>query len=245
MNRDADPNNKPLIGVAPGYFPKENAWWLMGKESYTHSIWDTGGIPVLLTHPNSTGKVEEFTSKIDALVLTGGPDLPIEYYGGSSYDLNGEEPMHANRVAFDRQVFEAFRDEGKPVLAICAGHQHINVVHGGGLWEDVPSQMPGALDHGDYKGPVVNHTVEVDKNSLVYDILRDTAPTVNSTHHQGIKTLGTGLKATAWSADGLVEAMEPENGKAKFVAVQWHPEQMQKDEKQMALFRWLVEEAGN
>jgi len=100
----------------------------MGRESYTHSIWDTGGISVLLTHPNSTGKVEEFTRKIDALVLTGGPDLPIEYYGGSLYDLNGEEPMHPNRVAFDQQVFEAFRDAGKPILAICAGHQHINVV---------------------------------------------------------------------------------------------------------------------
>ena len=117
----------------------------MGRESYTHSIWDTGGISVLLTHPNSTGKVEEFTRKIDALVLTGGPDLPIEYYGGSLYDLNGEEPMHPNRVAFDQQVFEAFRDAGKPILAICrrpSTHQCST----GSLWEDIPSQMPGALE---------------------------------------------------------------------------------------------------
>jgi len=67
---------------------------------------------------------------------------------------------------------------------------------------------------------------------------------VNSTHHQGIRDLGKNLIPVAFSPDGLIEAVEPINGEAKFLAVQWHPEQMQHDEIQMKLFEWLVEEAA-
>ena len=102
----------------------------------------------------------------------------------------------------------------------------------------------GALDHGDYKGPVVNHAVEIHQSSLLKDVLGVSHTTVNSTHHQGIRDLGKKLTPVAYAPDGLVEAVEPINGKTKFLAVQWHPEQMPQDKIQMKLFRWLVEEAA-
>ncbi len=114
---------------------------------------------------------------------------------------------------------------------------------GGTLYEDVPSQLTGAMDHGDYKGPVVNHAVEVEQSSLLKDVLENETPTVNSTHHQGIRRLGEGLVPVAYAPDGLIEAVEPVNGESSFLAVQWHPEQMQDDSTQMKLFRWLIEEA--
>lgn len=217
----------------------------MSKEAYSHCVWEAGGIPVILTYPNGHGDITEATDAIDALLMIGGPDLPIEYYGGSSYDLKGEEPMHTNRVEFDRQIFQSCRKADKPILGICAGIQHINVIFGGTLYEDIPSQLPGHIDHGTYNGDTATHPVEIDNTSLLLDITRESAVPVTSTHHQGIRNLGEKLKATAWSSDGLVEAVEPVNGEGRFIAVQWHPELMRDDPHQLRLFRWIVEEAGD
>lgn len=235
--------HRPLVGIAPGYFVKEGAYWHMAREGYSQCVWKSGGIPLILTYPEEEKGAGDIADGLDGLILTGGPDLPIDVYGGAPYDLKGEEPMHPARVSFDRKIFDAFIQRQKPVLAVCAGLQVINVMNGGTLYEDVPSQLAGALDHGDYTRPVVSHSVELDQSSLLREILSDDVPIVNSTHHQGIRLLGDNLKPVAHAPDGLVEAVEPANGEAKLVAVQWHPEQMQEDKKQMRLFRWLVEEA--
>ena len=236
--------NSPLIGIAPGYFIKENTYWHMTREAYSQSIWKADGIPLLLTYPKKEYHVSDIADQLNGLILSGGPDLPIKIYGGSPYDLKGEQPMHPARVSFDRKILDAFIKRKKPVLAICAGLQLINIMNDGTLFEDVSSQLKGALDHGDYKGPVVNHSAEIDQSSLLRNVLGSSCPTVNSTHHQGIRDLGKNLTPVAYAPDGLIEAVEPINGKAKFLAVQWHPEQMQHDEIQMKLFEWLVEEAA-
>ncbi len=236
--------NRPLIGIAPCYFVKENAYWHMAQEAYSQSVWKAGGIPLLLTYPEDESKVSDVADHLDGLILTGGPDLPIGIYGGAPYDMKGEEPMHPARVSFDRKIFDAFFQSQKPILAVCAGLQIINVMRSGTLYEDVPSQLTGAMDHGDYKGPVVKHSVEVEKSSLLRDVLGNVTPTVNSTHHQGIRQLGEGLLPIAYAPDGLIEAVGPVNGESSFLAVQWHPEQMQEDPTQMKLFHWLIEEAN-
>ncbi len=237
--------NSPLIGIAPGYFIKENAFWHMTREAYSQSIWKADGIPLLLTYPEKELHVSDIADQLNGLILTGGPDLPIDAYGGSPYDLKGEEPMHSARISFDRKILGAFIKRNKPVLAVCAGLQLINVMNGGTLYEDVPSQLKGALDHGDYKGPVVNHAVEIHQSSLLKDVLGLSHTTVNSIHHQGIRGLGKNLTPVAYAPDGLIEAVEPIKGEVKFLAVQWHPEQMQQDKIQMKLFKWLVEEAAD
>ncbi|MFQ6615252.1 MAG: gamma-glutamyl-gamma-aminobutyrate hydrolase family protein [Fidelibacterota bacterium] len=235
---------RPVIGINPYYYSLEDVFWMATKEAYAHRIWEQGGIPFILTHPRSQGSVSDIARVIDGLTLIGGPDLPVNSYGGSRYDLKGEEPMHPDRVSFDRQIFECCRDQGKPILGICAGLQHINVIHGGDLYEDIASQLPGAIDHGDYKGPTVRHEVTVDNDSLLYRITGQRTLTVTSTHHQGIKRVGSRLKPTAWSGDGLVEAVESASDDGTFVAVQWHPEKMGDDPHQKTLFRWLVEESA-
>ncbi len=236
--------NRPLIGIAPGYFVKDNAYWHMAREAYSQSVWKADGIPLVLTYPEDESKMSDVACQLDGLILTGGPDLPIEIYGGVSYDMKGEEPMHPARVSFDRKIFDTFIQNQKPVLAVCAGLQIINVMRNGTLYEDVPSQLTGAMNHGDYKGPVVKHSMEVEKSSLLSDVLANETPTVNSTHHQGIRRLGKGLNPVAYAPDGLIEAVEPANGESPFLAVQWHPEQMQDDPTQMKLFHWLIEEAA-
>ena len=237
--------NSPLIGIAPGYFIKENAYWHMAREAYSQCVWKANGFSLVLTYPEKEDHVSDIADQLNGLILTGGPDLPIDVYGGSPYDLKGEEPMHSTRVSFDRKILDAFIERKKPVLAICAGLQLINIMNDGTLYEDVSSQLKGALDHGDYKSPVVNHAVEIHQSSFLKDVLGISHTTVNSTHHQGIRGLGKKLTPVAYAPDGLIEAVEPINGEAKFLAVQWHPEQMQQDKIQMKLFKWLVEEAAD
>jgi putative glutamine amidotransferase len=65
---------------------------------------------------------------------------------------------------------------------------------------------------------------------------------VCSTHHQGVKDLGKGLKINAKSPDGLVEGIElPEN--PKIVGIQWHPEKDPQSEASRRLLRGLVQMA--
>ena len=213
-------------------------------EAYSQSIWKTGGIPVLLTYPGDDSKVSNLTDYLDGLILTGGPDLPIELYGGMPYNMKGEDPMSPERFSFDSTIFEAFANINKPILAVCAGLQIINVINGGTLYEDIPSQLNGALDHGDYKGPPIKHAVDIIQSSNLGDVLGVKTHIVKSIHHQGIRNIGHHLKPVAYAPDGLIEAVEPANWEVSFIAVQWHPEQMQDDKIQMKLFRWLLELAS-
>ncbi|MFQ6674031.1 MAG: gamma-glutamyl-gamma-aminobutyrate hydrolase family protein [Fidelibacterota bacterium] len=240
----------PVIGISPYYYSLQNAFWMATKETYVHRIWDHGAMPFLLTHPNSNGSVSDIANFIDGLMLIGGPDLPVDTYGGTPYDLQGEAPMHLNRISFDREIFESCHERGKPILAICAGFQHINVIHGGTLIEDIASQVPASIDHGEFKGKISYHSVTVDRHSHLFQILGEEQIFVNGTHHQGIRDLGDGLRASAVSEDGLIEAIEPigalnagDNTEASFIGVQWHPELMDNDPSQKKLFQWLVSEA--
>jgi putative glutamine amidotransferase len=112
----------------------------------------------------------------------------------------------------------------KSALGICRGIQLFNVLLGGTLYQDIPSEMPGAFTHA--RGPPYDtpaHDVEVERGTPLYELVQRSVIQVNSYHHQGIKTAASRLKPMAKSGDGLVEAAYlPER---RFVwAVQWHPE---------------------
>jgi putative glutamine amidotransferase len=63
---------------------------------------------------------------------------------------------------------------------------------------------------------------------------------VNSLHHQAIKRLGHGLKVTAHSEDGLVEAVEAADDYPFLMAVQWHPEEIADHPEQRKIFELFV-----
>ena len=69
------------------------------------------------------------------------------------------------------------------------------------------------------------HKVTIKKGTPLYDIIGAEQISVNSYHHQAIRTLGAGLHVTAVSdADGVIEAIEHDT--LPIMAVQWHPERM-------------------
>ncbi len=234
---------KPLIGLNPYYFEYSDAMWNGSKDRYFTAIWAAGGIPVTLHYPDQDDSINEIAQAVDGLLLVGGPDLPNDIYNGNHPELLDSDVMVPKREKFDRNIFLAMYNLRKPMLAICVGMQHINVIRGGTLYEDLTEQLDGSVYHGEFNGECAHHTVKLEKNSLINKVIGDDDSEITSTHHQGIRTLGSGLKPVSWSDDGLIEAIEDTKIPDAFLAVQWHPELMLDDEDQINLFKWLVQES--
>jgi putative glutamine amidotransferase len=118
----------------------------------------------------------------------------------------------------------------KPILGVCRGVQLINVACGGSLYQHVPEQYSKGVKHdcfpsaGVYTRDYLAHPVRVEAGSRLASLLGEAAD-VNSMHHQGIKRLAPGLRASAFAPDGLIEGVEGYNGQY-LVGVQWHPEEL-------------------
>ena len=142
-------------------------------------------------------------------------------------------------------LFRMVYDENKPLLGICRGIQYINVVMGGTLYQDLPSEHPSDTEHHQmppYDVPV--HSVKIIEDSPLYKLLKKETLMVNSYHHQAIKMLAPKLSVMAVSEDGLVEAVYVPN--KKFIwGIQWHPElSYLADENSRKIFSEFIMMAG-
>ena len=134
------------------------------------------------------------------------------------------------RIILNTPFQEIFRQR-KPLLAICRGHQILNVALGGTLIVDIPTQVPKALNHSrtDKKDKIV-HEVDVAGGSILAEVAADKSLGVNSSHHQAVAKIAKPLRITAVSIDGIVEGLELEAADRHLLpyllAVQFHPERL-------------------
>jgi putative glutamine amidotransferase len=183
----------------------------------------------------------------DGMLLTGGVDVaPAEYGDVTRHPTVEIDPVRDRfEIALARQALE--RD--LPVLAICRGAQVLNVAAGGTLIQDIPSSHPEALTHRiDMPRNAVAHVVRVTPETQLATLLApEMTPNhevaVNSRHHQAVRDLAPDLVASAYSPDGLVEAIE-KPGAAFCVGVQWHPENFWETGEFSGLFRGLIAAAA-
>jgi putative glutamine amidotransferase len=210
---------------------------------YPAAVSAAGGIPVVLP-PMSAGD-DALLERLDALVLSGGPDIDPGLYGAHPHPHLG--PVERDADPRERDVLRRAEERGMPVLAICRGMQLVNVSRGGTLWQDLPTERPSDLDHRQTgPGTRTTHDVEVDPDSLLGRLTgaADHGPTlaVNTFHHQAVRDLGEGLRITARSPDGVVEGIEATDHPF-LVGVQWHVESLVADARHAGLFAGLVEAA--
>jgi putative glutamine amidotransferase len=147
--------------------------------------------------------------------------------------------------ATDMSVLKFAEARRLPLLAICFGMQVWNVFRGGTLIQDIETQVEGALKH-EQGAPRERHShgIKIKPESLVARLAGGEELRVNSHHHQALETLGRQLHATAWSADGLIEAVEDTLEGRWAVGVQWHPEIGWRDEDfSRALFESFINAA--
>ena len=159
---------------------------------------------------------EEMADLCDGLLITGGPDLEPEVYG--EQPLNDTVKPMPERTAFEKPLFQAFLDRGKPILGICRGCQFINAVMGGTLYQDLVEQKGWV-----HFNAQIRHEVYAEEGSVLYRLFGPKFRT-NSTHHQAVKDLAPGFHVTARSVEGIVEAYEHDT--LPILATQFHPERL-------------------
>lgn len=186
------------------------------SNTYVEAIRRAGGIPVLLPVMADSLQAARTISLLDGVLLSGGEDIAPEYYRETP--VNETVQVNSRRDTSDFLIASEALRRHKPVLGICRGEQLLNVVLGGSLVQDIPSQVGKDVSHS--KGAL--HKIGVDKNSVLYELYQKDSLTVNSYHHQAVKVPGNGVKVTARAADGVVEAYEAPG----VIAVQFHPEKL-------------------
>jgi len=171
-------------------------------------------------------------SSLDGLMLTGGVDLDPDVYGAPARHAKVKE-VHRGRDEMELAVLDVALRRDIPVLAICRGHQLLNVGFGGSLVQHIDSGEHRA-DFGTPGYPSRWHALHVEEGSRLADALGGTTLNINSRHHQAVAsdTLGAGLRPVAWADDHgrqLVEGVESEQH-GWVVGVQWHPERLEEHE---------------
>jgi putative glutamine amidotransferase len=228
----------PVIGVTTYVERARFTVWDMTTtllpHAYVESVVRAGGQPVLLP---PAGDPSSLVDRLDGLVLTGGGDLNPSRYGAVRHDRTGY--VRDFRDEAELTLVRAVLDRGLPVLGICRGLQVLNVALGGTLLQHLPDAVVGGTRHCHRPGLYNRFPVRVSDGSRLAKALGAETVTVPHYHHQAIDRLGTGLTASAWSDDGIIEGAEIEDHPFA-VGVQWHPEA----DTDPSLFAALVEAAG-
>jgi putative glutamine amidotransferase len=185
---------------------------------------EDGGIPyeILDWEAGNFESIKDCSS----LLLTGGVDIHPEFFNESK-EPDPNEKYIPSRDEFEFKLLDYALENSYPVLGICRGLQVINTRFKGELIEDIETEKGG--NHKKLAdGTDRIHEVDVTKDSLLYNIVKETHGKINSSHHQAIESLGTGLMVNAKSTDGIIEGIEwkEKQGKPFFLAIQWHPERM-------------------
>lgn len=230
-----------FIGITCGW--EENKNWHKLHDEYVSAVKEVGGIPFLLPSVDSPDLAEVYYNRLDGFIFSGGSDVDPHYFGEEPQQGLGE--ITPKRDFFEMALAKLVLEGNKPALGICRGMQLLNIAAGGDVYQDLKSitgQMHSQQAPRDY--PV--HTVRVLAESSLFRLAQKESLLVNSFHHQGVRRVGKGLKAAAWSEDGLIEAVESIVGDNSYgnriMGVQWHPEcNWFRDRISFSLFRNLVE----
>ena len=214
---------KPLIGITTSL---EEERKLVVTRHYSDWILREGGIPIILPYLKEHKQILDYIEVLDGLLLAGGGDIdptlfgeePIEQLGSITPERDWLE-LHLTQAALKRNL---------PILAICRGCQILNVAAGGTMYQDIASQhSTRPLIQHTQVAPTwhATHSVNIQANTKLHHIVGKTQVKTNSFHHQAVKEIAPNFQASAFTKDGVVEAIESIEHQY-VIGVQWHPECM-------------------
>jgi putative glutamine amidotransferase len=170
-------------------------------------------------HDARRARAEEF----DGILFAGGKDVDPEFYGEETKYHTIE--VDRARDLFEMALLDRALDLRLPILGICRGIQMINVKFGGTLYQELTEEVNASHRQNGSRSAVTHGVTVTDPDSRLAEVFTGSCR-VNTLHHQAVKRLGRGLKVTAHSEDGLVEAVESAGDYPFLMAVQWHPEEL-------------------
>jgi putative glutamine amidotransferase len=189
--------------------------WIKGSDT---------AIEIIRLRPDNLDDVH----RCAAIVLSGGIDTHPKFYNNHRINYpNAPEMLNTARDEFEIQTFQLSGELGLPLLAICRGMQLVNICLGGTLIQDLEESRKA--NHRKQNGQDGIHEIIIETGSLVHELSKMTTNMVNSAHHQGLDKIADDLYVTAWSPDGVPEAVERRSASNNpfFLGVQWHPERFE------------------
>lgn len=220
--------------------------WVMNQR-YVQTLVGVGAVPWMIPLLDDAATLRAVYDRLDGVFIAGGVDMDPATYGDALSPLTGRIDPPRDRT--ELQLARWAMEDRKPALGVCRGLQVINVAAGGTLFQDIAAEVPGAIKHDYFPGAghardYLAHEVRIEGRSRLHQSFGSETILVNSMHHQGLRTLGEGLVATAWAPDGLIEAVE--STEHPFLAgAQWHPEMLAyRDAPTARLFQAFVDAAA-
>jgi putative glutamine amidotransferase len=248
MNQVMETNNaetrlirahRPRIGITMRLELESDRFYL--SRHYSEAIEAAGGAPVHISLIPHWAYIATIMDQLDGVLLPGSDsDVDPLRYGAEPHPKLGS--VVAVKDETDLGVLKEVEKRGMPLFAICFGMQVLNVSRGGTLIQDIGSQIANSIQH-EQGAPRdrPSHRVKIAKAGLVSELAQSETVLVNSHHHQAIDEVGRNLIATAWAADGLVEAVEDSRPERFALGVQWHPELgWQRDDLSQAFFNRFI-----
>lgn len=233
---------RPRIGLTMRIELETNRFYL--ARYYSEAVEAAGGLPVHIPLIPDEDFIDGVMAGLDGLLLPGSDsDIDPLRYGREPHPRLGS--VHPEKDATDLLALRVAEERAMPVFAICFGLQSLNVSRGGTLIQDIAAQQSDAIKH-EQGAPRdrPSHKVRILDGSTLSALARADSVAVNSHHHQALETVGRELVATAWAADGLVEAVEDPRSDRFVMGVQWHPELgWEQDQLSRALFDRFVADA--
>lgn len=245
---------RPLILIAGGTDPegpefRDPSLTLSGR--YSEAVLAHGGLPLVLPPLPAPRYLTECVRRADGAMLSGGDDLQPGLHTSEvapALEATVKRVDPARDFAETLLINEVFRLR-KPLLAICRGHQMLNVVFGGDLYVDLETERPDAEQHRRFdQADEAVQEVTLSPGTLLRRLLGRARARVNTTHHQAVRRLAGLFRRSATSADGIVEAFElaPEHAGLLpwLVSVQFHPERLWRQHPEFSrLFRSFIRAA--
>jgi putative glutamine amidotransferase len=230
---------KPIIGIGADVLVEEG----MRDRTYMYATYvdavrNAGAVPVIV--PPQPENLEWLAASLDGILLAGGRDCDPRLYGETPHD--SIDPLDHRREEADLALARFARERGIPTLGVCLGSQVMAVAAGGSLVQDIASQVENALKHDSDPSDRLRHEVTIEDGTRLAAIVGPGVKDVNSSHHQSVKTAGSGMRITAHAPDGVVEAVE-DPAHPFYIGVQWHPEDMGGEESSGSLFKAFIDAA--
>lgn len=210
--------SKPIIAITS----RCEDGYIWQRNNYMDCIEAAGGIAVCLSLHGGSSAIDSLVDRFDGFLFSGGDDIHPGAYGE---DMLEECKVDTCRDALEIPLMAAVLAKKKPVFGICRGLQVMNIVLGGNLYQDIPSQLPESNILHNQEEPFTKtvHQVNILPNTPLTSILGSDRIDINSMHHQSIRALAESLRPTAMADDNIIEGVYlPDHPFA--VAVQWHPE---------------------
>lgn len=218
-----------LIAVPADVRPADGYRWHASPETYLAALTQaSGATPVIVPALTPRAHLAALLARVDGVLLTGAvSNVHPSRYGAA--ETEAHRPFDTERDDLTAALIGEALGQGLPLLAVCRGHQELNVALGGTLAAEI-QEIAGRMDHRAPDRPTqaerfaLRHEIRLEPDARLRAITGLDGFPVNSLHRQAIDRLADGLAVEARAPDGTIEAVRVRDAPGFALGVQWHPE---------------------